>query len=250
MKTSISDYEEYRNACLEAATNDEKFNVFKQNPAYTEILEHTSPQIGASYADYILKTKFDFSKLNKIKSNDSQGGAYVIEYSEPFGFISPSTLYYTKILAELEEMFGSLDGLNIAEIGIGYGGQCKVIHDYFKPASYTLVDLPEPVKLAERYHRDFNYKGIKYLTQDLLPLDMEYDLVISNYALTECARPIQLEYLDKVVKKSKKGYIAYNEISGGFGVDSLSKQEFTSLITCSEKPEEPLTGNNNCILYW
>jgi len=250
MKTSISDYEEYRLACLEAATNDEKFNVFKQNRAYTEILEHTSPEMGARYADYILKTKFDLSKLDLIRSNDIQGSATILEYSEPFGLFSPSTLYYTKVLAELEDMFGSLDGLNIAEIGIGYGGQCKVIYDYFKPASYTLVDLPEPVKLAERYHRDFNYKGIKYLTQDLLPSGVEYDLVISNYALTECARPIQLEYLDKVVKKSKKGYIAYNEISGGFGVDSLSKREFTSLITCSEKPEEPLTGNNNCILYW
>jgi hypothetical protein len=250
MKTSISDYHEYRNACLEAATDDEKFKVFKQNPAYTEILEHTSPEIGARLADYILKTKFDFNKLEAIKSNDYQGSAYIVEYSEPFGYISPSTIYYTKIVAELEEMFGSLDGLNIAEIGIGYGGQCKVIYDYFKPASYTLVDLPEAVKLAERYHRDFNYEGIKYLTQDLLPSNTEYDLVISNYAITECARPIQLEYLDKVVKKSKRGYIAYNEISSGFGVDSLLKQQLTSIITCFEKPEEPLTGNNNCILYW
>ena len=250
MKTSISDYQEYRNACLEAATNDEKFNVFKQNRIYTEILEHTSPDMGTSYAEYISKTKFDFSKMDLIRSNDSQGGAYVLDYPEPFGLISPSTLYYLKVLTELEEMFGSLDGLNIAEIGIGYGGQCKVIYDYFKPASYTLVDLPEAVKLAERYHRDFNYKGIKYLTQDMLPFDTSYDLVISNYALTECARPIQVDYMEKIVKRSKKGYIAYNDISGRFGVDSISKQEFIDMTNCLEKPEEPLTGPNNCILYW
>ena len=250
MKTSISDYEEYRNACLEAATEDYYFCMFKQNKIYTEILEHTDFYTGFLCAEYILKTNFDLSKLNILKSNDFQGTATLMMYPEPFGLISPNTLYYIKVLAELEEMFGSLDGLNIAEIGIGYGGQCKVIYDYFKPASYTLVDLPESVKLAERYHRDFNYKGIKYLTQDLLPSNTEYDLVISNYALTECARPIQLEYLDKVVKKSKRGYIAYNEISSGFGVDSILKQELTSLITCFEKPEEPLTGNNNCILYW
>ena len=250
MKTSISDYDAYRNACLEAATDDQKFKVFKRNRDYTEILEHTDPRMGGYYAGYLLDAKFDFSKLDLLKTNDLQGSPTILEYAEPFGLISPSTLYYIKIAVELEKMFGSLDGMNIAEIRIGYGGQCKIIYDYFKPASYTLVDLPEAVKLAERYHRDFNYKGIKYLTQDQLPTGVEYDLVISNYALTECARPIQLEYFDKVVKKSKKGYIAYNEISGQFGIDSLSKREIQNLIKCSEKPEEPVTGGNNCILYW
>jgi len=205
MQTSISDYQEYRNACLEAATDDDKFKVFKQNRAYTEILEHTSPQIGAQYAEFILKTKFNFDKLDLLRSNDQQGGAYILEYSEPFGLISPSTLRYVKVLAELEEMFGSLDGKNIAEIGVGYGGQCKVIYDYFKPASYTLVDLPEVVKLAERYHRDYNYEGIKYLTQDQLPEGVEYDLVISNYAFSELPSQLQLAYLENIISKAKMG---------------------------------------------
>ena len=250
MKTSISDYEGYKNACLEAATNNEKFSNFKRNPQYTEILEHTNYNIGMQYAEFITKTKFDFSKLGLLKSNDTQGNAVIAEYPAPFGHISPSTLRYIKVLAELEEMFESLDGMNIVEIGVGYGGQCKLIYDYFKPASYTLVDLAEPLALAKRYHRDYWYENVSYLTQDKLPSGISYDLVISNYAFTECSRPIQLEYIDKVVGNSKKGYITYNDISHKFGIDSLSKEEFKGLISCSEKLEEPISGDNNCILYW
>jgi len=250
MQTSISDYDQYRNACLEAATSNEKFSTFKRNPHYTEILEHTSYHAGRDYAEFILKSSFNFNKLGLLKSNDTQGNAAIEEYPSPFGYISPSTLYYIKVLADLENMFGSLDGMNIVEIGVGYGGQCKIISDYFKPASYTLVDLAEPLALAKRYHRDYRYENIKYLTQDKLPSDATYDLLISNYAFSECARPVQLDYIDKVIAKSKKGYILYNDISSRFGIDSLSKQEFTDLITCSEKPEEPLSGHNNCILYW
>jgi hypothetical protein len=250
MQTSISDYESYRRACLEAATDDFHFRFFKQNPHYTRILEHTSFHNGLLYVDSINNTKFDISKLDQIKSNDWQGSATFMIYPEPFGLISPSTLRYIKVLAELEEMFGSLDGMNIIEIGVGYGGQCKVIYDYFRPASYTLVDLLEPIKLAERYHRESNYQGINYLTQDQLQNGIQYDLVISNYALTECVRPIQMEYLEKVVFNSKRGYITYNNISEQFGIDSLSKQEFIDLLKCSEKPEEPVSGLDNCILYW
>jgi hypothetical protein len=250
MQTSISDYDNYRTTCLEAATDDLYFSMFKQNKSYTQILEHTDFLTGFLYGEFILKTNFDFSKLDILKSNDNQGTATLMRYPEPFGLISPNTMYYIKVLAELEQMFGSLSNMNIIEIGVGYGGQCKAIYDYFKPSSYTLVDLPEPVKLAERYHRDFNYEGIKYLTQDLLPSDIEYDLVISNYAITECVRPVQMDYIEKVVSKSKRGYITYNDISSQFGLDSLSKQELIDLLKCSEKPEEPLSSVNNCILYW
>lgn len=250
MQTSISDYQAYREVCLKAATDDNKFNVFKQDRNYREILEHTDPGIASQYANYILESKFNFDKIEAIKSNDEQGGALVLFYGEPFGSISPSTLRYLKVLVELEEMFGSLDNMNIAEIGVGYGGQCKLIYDYFKPTSYTLIDLPEPLALSERYHRKYNYANIKYTPQELLPVDATYDLIISNYALTECARPIQLDYLDKVVAKSKKGYITYNDISSKFGIDSLSKEEFKNRLNCLEKAEYPISGNNNCILYW
>jgi putative sugar O-methyltransferase len=249
MKTSISDYKEYKDVCSSSANNDELFANFRRHPHYIPILEHTSYDLGKGYIEWLLKKDFNLSQIEKIKLNDLQGGAILEQYGEPFGLICPSTLRYTKVMHELELMFESLDGKNIIEIGVGYGGQCKVINDIFKPASYTLVDLPEALALSKRYLRDSNFTNINYLTQDQLPTDKEYDLVISNYAFSECERLIQMGYVNDVLKKSESGYITFNTISHLFNIDSLSKEEFKTLMNCSEKGEEPASGAN-CIFYW
>ena len=41
----------------------------------------------------------------------------------------------------------------------------------------------------------------------------QYDLVISNYAFTELPREIQTVYYEKIISKSAKGYITYNDIT-------------------------------------
>ena len=131
MKTSISDYLEYKNVCLEASINDDMFNNFKRHPHYTPILEHTSYDLGLGYIKWLLENDFNTNKLEILKTNDEQGNAVLELYPEPFGYISPSSLRYIKVLIELEKLFGNLDNKNIVEIGVGYGGQCKLINDYF-----------------------------------------------------------------------------------------------------------------------
>jgi len=248
MKTSISDYKEYKDVCLNAANDNESFINFRRHPQYTPILEHTSYDLGKGYIEWLMKNNFDINQIEKIKLNDLEGGAILEQYDEPFGQICPSTLRYTKVMHELELMFGPLNGKNIIEIGVGYGGQCKIINDCYKPASYTLVDLPEVIALSKRYLTSSNYDNVHYFTQENLP-DKEYDLVISNYAFSECERSIQMGYVNDVLKKSKNGYITFNTISHLFNVDSLSKEEFQTLMNCSEKGEQPASGAN-CIFYW
>jgi len=248
MKTSISDYKEYKDVCLNAANDNESFINFRRHPQYTPILEHTSYDLGKGYIEWLMKNNFDVNQIEKIKLNDLEGGAILEQYDEPFGQICPSTLRYTKVMHELELMFGPLNGKNIIEIGVGYGGQCKIINDCYKPASYTLVDLPEVIALSKRYLTSSNYDNVHYFTQENLP-DKEYDLVISNYAFSECERSIQMGYVNDVLKKSKNGYITFNTISHLFNVDSLSKEEFQTLMNCSEKGEQPASGAN-CIFYW
>lgn len=248
-KTSVSDYMEYKQASLDAASNDEAFNNFKTNRYYTTILEHASYEQGLGYIDYINNTKFDFSKLPLLKTNDLQGNAQLKDYQEPYGQITPSTLRYIKVLVELEEMFGSLEGMDIVEIGTGYGGQCKIINDYFKLKSYTLVDLPEILTLNKRYLSKFNYKNIVYRTQEELTGNKKYDLLISNYAFSECERSVQNDYIEKILKNSSRGYITYNNISEIFNVDSINGVEFAKVFPCLEKAEVPLTGANS-IYYW
>lgn len=248
-KTSISDYDDYKKVCLEASLNDDVFNDFKNNNNYTAILEHTSYELGSSYINYINNTKFDFTKLDLIKKNDLLGGTRKRSYKSPYGLISPSTLRYTKVLAELEEMFGYLDNKHIVEIGGGYGGQCLLINEYFKPASYTLVDLPESLALSKKYLSHFNYENVFYCTQEELTSDKKYDLLISNYAFSECERSVQEDYIEKLFNNSLNGYITFNNICSIFNIDSLSRQEFVKSFPCLEKPEVPLSGDNN-IYYW
>ena len=250
MKTSISDYDAYKQICLDASKNDEVFNTFKSHPTYTTILEHASAEQGESYLQYILRNNLDLSYLDKFKENDLQGNASLHKYQEPFGLISPSTLRYIKVLAELKNLFGSLDDFSICEIGVGYGGQAKMIMDYFKIKEYNFVDLPETLKLTERYLRKFDYKNLNYYTSDTLP-EKKYDLIISNYAFTECSKSIQDVYLNKIINNSERGYITCNHISDLFQVDSYPKQELLTLLKdCKEKSEEPITFSNNYILYW
>src|SRR5712675_2935129 len=65
--------------------------------------------------------------------------------------VAPQTVRYVKVMQDLELLFGPLDGLSIAEIGCGFGGQCAVIAKRYKFARYTLIDLADPLRLSQRY---------------------------------------------------------------------------------------------------
>ena len=41
------------------------------------------------------------------------------------GKISPNTLKYIKVLMDLKKHWKTLDNMEICEIGVGYGGQCR-----------------------------------------------------------------------------------------------------------------------------
>ena len=54
------------------------------------------------------------------------------------------------MLSDLRALLGSLDDLDIIEIGGGYGGQCFVTSVVHSPKSYTLVDL-EPCLALQKH---------------------------------------------------------------------------------------------------
>jgi len=247
MKTSISDYDEYKNFCQLAASDDLVFSTFRQHAPYTAILEHVSYELGQRYADWIgSAANFTEKRLETAKLNDVHGGATIVKYNSTFNDICPSTLRYLKVALELEQLFGSLDNFKIVEIGVGYGGQCNLISNLWNINSYTLIDLQEPLNLSKKFLENDEKKY--WATLDTLNIT-DYDLVISNYAFSECSRNIQLSYVDVVLNRSRHGYITYNNISHLFNVDSLSREEFKNVITCTEIPEIPVSGDNS-IFYW
>jgi putative sugar O-methyltransferase len=240
----------YPEFCLKASNDMLVFSNFRQNDIYRSILEHVNVETGQLYLDEILKMRKELSiDMDKIKENDLYGNPDLYEYNG-IGKICPSTLRYTKVLVDLLRMFNSLDGYKIAEIGVGYGGQCRIINSISRPTDYTLIDIKPALLLAQCYLDGYILSStMKYKTMNELAKE-NYDLVISNYAFTELRREIQDVYLDKIILNSKRGYITYNEITPDY-FKSYNKNELISIIPDSHIIEEiPLTHKKNCIIVW
>lgn len=247
--TSVTDNELYPQACLEASHDFRAFASFRSNPVYTAALEHVSEAQGQDCLGIIAKDPEIFAAMDAFKSNDGFGSPMICDY--PFvGKISPTTLRYVKVLVDLKSHFRSLDNLRICEIGVGYGGQCRIINAHFKPASYCLIDIFPALTLAQRFLDNFVLHSVmSYMTMNQLPV-MESDLVISNYAFSELRRPIQDAYLKKVVLPARRGFIIYNQIAPA-EFRSYTASELLQMIPGSKVFEErPLTHPNNLVIVW
>lgn len=246
---SLSDNQSYPQVCLNASQDDQAFNEFKRNPVYTQILEHTTEEQGAAYLNIISNRSPILEAMTEFAKNDLYGNPIKCIYGN-LGEISPSTLRYIKVLVDLEAQFGSLDGLNIVEIGCGYGGQCRILNTYFRPTTYCLVDIKPALSLAQRFLDNFILPSVmSYRTMNELE-SRKCDLLISNYAFSELPRAIQDVYLEKIVLNASRGYMTYNHINPTeFG--SYSAEEIVRKIPGAKiSPEEPLTYTGNCIVTW
>ena len=253
MSTSVSDNEIYPDFCAKASIYSDIFINFRTNDIYKNILEHVTQSTGEAYLNQIKKLSSDYFKhFEKFKENDLWGNPETFEYPE-LGTISPSTLRYIKVYYDLQNLFGSMDGLKICEVGVGYGGQCRIINSVDKPVEYTLVDLKPCLNLAQRYLDNYILSSkVRYLTMNELDKE-EYDLFISNYAFTEVLRDIQAVYLNKIVLSSSKGYITYNKMPLELGFNCYTSEELVSMIPGSEIIDE--TPNSpghpdNCVIIW
>jgi hypothetical protein len=250
-KTSISDENKFKTLCKNAYENDTIFDGFKSNTSFTEILEHTTYDQGIGYISEIEKdTKVDLNLMYKFKDNDTQGNPKKYLFKDPYGEISPSTIRYIKVLNDIINLFGDLSNFSIVEIGVGYGGQSKIIQDHFNIKEYNYVDLPEVLNLTKKYLKKYNYKNLNFLDFTDLP-QKKYDLVISNYAITECSQDIQDLYIKNIINNSSHCYITGNDIGEYFSFKNYNKKEWGEKIPNSKFMDEtPLTHHKNYILYF
>lgn len=249
ISTSLSDNQAYPQVCIQATNDYRWFNNFRRSPIYNEILEHVSEKQGREYLQIIATDSGLLAAMDNFKLNDEYGNPRIYEYPD-VGKISPATLRYVKVLKDIKTHFQSADNLDICEIGVGYGGLCRIINAYYTPATYCLVDIQPALALTQRFLDNYIIQSaLTYKTMNEL-VQRDYDLVLSNYAFTELPRAIQHVYLNKVILKSKRGYITYNEITPK-EFNSYKSSELTEIIPGSRiLKEEPLTHPNNCIIVW
>jgi putative sugar O-methyltransferase len=233
--SSITDNDFYLSSVRAALDDEQSFTGFKRLPGIRQAVERLPEARGREYRAIVhQQTPELLEYLEKFRENDRLGAPEIIgEY--PDGPMSPTTWRYIKVLSDLRMLFGSLDGWHVAEIGVGYGGQCKILGDVFDLASYTLFDLEPVMALAQKYLRRIGSAvATRVVPSDFRTLGQgapkRYDLVISNWALSECTARVQDLYIENVLRRATRGYITYNQISQWQGVDSYRKQEFIDAL--------------------
>lgn len=251
-KTSLSDNQKYPSFCDLAAKNDEVFENFRKNSVYSAIVESVRYKLGKKYLKIInSQTPELVNWFDKFRENDRYGSPYIYDYGK-YGRFSPTTLRYIKVLSDLIIIFGDLKNMKIVEIDGGYGGQCKIISDFFNINSYSIVDLKPSLDLSKKYLDKLRVKNVSFLTSDdLLNKEKKYDLVISNYAFSECLRPIQNFYFEKVIRNSERGYIIWNFINEKTGFDLYTIKEFSEKIKNARViVAKPHSFSATRILFW
>ena len=215
----------YLQACAAAAQASDFFKGFKSHPAYRHVLEHVSFEEGQQYLDEI---EIDYKdKLDEIKENDAYGTPITCSYAG-IGFISPTTLRYLKNTSDIVNKFGtSFD--SIVEIGGGYGGLCKVMSTFVEFDQYLLLDLEECNMLSRKYLSHFDLPTMSYQAEEIVEVEDRFDLLISNYALSECNRETQMMYIEKFVKKSDKFYLMHNDFHADNG--NMGHEEFIEVMS-------------------
>lgn len=253
-KRALSDDGRYV-ALVRAALRDPRvFARFKRHPDYRLILEHVTEAYGRQYLDLIGRSSPDLlGNIELFKSNDLLGDPYLSVYPET-GAISPSTLRYVYVAAELRRLFGLSLGAKIAEIGVGYGGQLLVNDKIFAYGEAHLFDLPPVLELTSRCLEAHVLSGsYRTMTINQHPGDLDYDLVISNYAFSELPSELQRAYVRKVMVRAKRGYLTMNSGRAGnpFVGDHLSLEELRDILPPFEVLEEsPATPFNNYVIVW
>ena len=243
----------YREICLRASKDPYYLQNFRSMPAYRQALELVDAD---PFADYLrFSAKRWFVQLDEFRKLDSIGNPPLKYYPE-LGFFTGTTLRYIVLADQITKMFSLPQGASIAEIGAGFGGQCYILSRVHPFSHYYIFDLPEVEALISKMMDTLEVKNVTCVPIEESLSEQKIDLVISNYAYSECDRAMQLEYFDKVIKKADRGYVIYNQISQvDYGIDSLSPDEFVQLLkSIGAKPkvmkEILSTGAKNLLITW
>jgi putative sugar O-methyltransferase len=248
--SSVSDSSGYLQIISSAANNDDSFAKFRSNREYRQILEHVSKLQGYEYLRAIelgvSKIKLPLSKIGFLNTC----GSPLVYFYPRLGFLSPTTLRYFKVYEELKRLFPKISEMEIAEIGGGFGGQAAVLRKLSGFKSYTIYDLPEVHPLQSRFLKANELESDVFFADGRQAPTGKFDLIISNYAVSELRRELQQIYFENVLKSSSCGYLTWNLISqerlGGLSV--IDVLEYIPNARVIE--ESPLTDKGNVLITW
>lgn len=248
--TSEESVSKYLDSLRRASSDDAVFAKFRREAGVREIVEGVPDVVGRGYHAKLC-TQLGHDALGveweRITKNDKVGDPVLVELA-PHGRAASTTMRYAWNVVDMQRHGVKLDGAHIIEVGGGYGGLCRMICEYHDPASYTIVDLPEALDLARRYLAQFNIEPNLESCYDYAEYDI--DTFISNYALTELSRDVQHEYVNKLMKRAKSGYVTYNSQPRNVG-QQYSLKDLQSFVSGKTFIEDENVKKSECkVLVW
>lgn len=224
--------------------SDPKIWDFKSNFEYRGILEHVSPNQGVQYMN-LASQKVNLNDfIETFAKNDLYGKPIKANLGfSGFESVSPTNARYLHHALLIKEHYEKYSTKNIIEIGGGYGGLCMFLKSLVD-CNYSIFDLPEVMKLQEKYLSAHSI-SCNFLNFDSeLPKDF---FLISNYCYSELPdREIREKY-KKVIDRSVGGFMIWN--APAMSEDVTLEETFGSRIITS-RTENPLTGAGNLEIYW
>lgn len=197
---------------------DGVYLTFKGQPFFKDILEHLSVQFGLEYKKLI---ETEFSRytdefVNLVNINDSIGNPSKSVMDDLY--ISPSNMryiYHSLLIESKIKTWFNVKEVKIVEIGGGYGGLCYYIKNILKnyDINYTIIDLPNIINLQSKFLNDVQVDSRLISCFDTTNINETFDLVISNYCLSEISMENRLYYLDNLVNKCKREFYVWNSRS-------------------------------------
>lgn len=246
---------DYREICLKASLDEEYFRNFRRIKGYSNIVEFSNKALGKLFYNHIKSSNCRLQNIDDFALLDEIGNPYRFTYEEKKCY-SPTLLRYIAIADHIDKLFQLSDVKSIVEIGAGFGGQCYVLSKIHPFKNYSIYDLPEACALTNKVMNVLGLNVVQYI-HDLSSKQHEapIDLVISNYAFSECDIDLQMDYISKVIAKAQRGYIIYNQISSISGINSLSVQDFINILkgyglNPQVREELILTYSSNVLITW
>ena len=238
----------YNDSLIKAGTTD-AFESFRKLDVIREIVEGIPDIVGHGYYQKLKLSLGDEKLTNewlRITKNDDYGNPNLVEFEQHRNAAS-TTMRYAWNVVDMQNNKIALSNADIIEVGGGYGGLCRMIHEYHTPKSYTIIDIPEALALVERYLSKFSI-NVRLISCD----DYDYepiDTFISNYALTELSLDLQQEYADKLIKRASNGYITYNS-QPREAKNQYSLNDLKSMVSNAYVNDENIKRSECQVLVW
>ena len=258
--TSVADSKSYPLFCYAAAKDENVFRNFRNSYIYLDTVGAASREFGEKALEFIQGRYPSFSEREwkLFLLNDNIGSPYTYSFNVDSLKVlaDPNTFAYIMQLQELFVEFGELfrDGIirSVCEIGVGYGGLCRLIFEYFGVDSYVLVDLPEVLELSKKYLSNYipinNVYGVDG-TKDFKPIQV--DLLISNYAFSELGREAQEKYMKNVVLNANHGIMIWNRCSEyDMELGGMTLEEFINSVNNAKVWSNSLIGETTKYISW